>query len=514
LKKCFFMAVLASVVTLVAVWNVALARNEPAFYPGGHGQLPMVSGPGLVDAMRKIATAGNDDDLKAALAVVRKMVDGGDAEAAFRLGRYYHLESAHPDYAMALELYKKAMEKGHAWATNNIGLLFRAGSGVPRDFGRAREYFERAMAKNDPNAFYNLALMSFLGQGVPKSNAAGLTWLDKGVAQNLPLCLYEEAAIFYSGAYGVPVDLGKAMMFGTHASDLGDREATWGIAKMYIVGEGVPENIAKGMEMLRTLSEKGFAKATDSLGELYADGKIRNVFFDGGFDGEDKVPVEFAKAIPTDPAKSLAYWQISAQQSFCRSMLNLSSFYDRGIGVPLDYTKGAQYVAAAAKCAPSNSYNLWKLGKRFYDAKGVPRDCAAAAKLFLQSMMLGHSESAVDLGYIYDKGCDSIPRDDRQAFEVYLFGAKAGVPLCQNNVGAMLKHGRGVGGTPDPVRGYAWLKLAASNGDELALKNLTGYDYLFTDEVRKQGLEHLEVIKKMILKSGDDRRAVMGDMTY
>jgi hypothetical protein len=45
-------------------------------------------------------------------------------------------------------------------------------------------------------------------------------------------------------------------------------------------------------------------------------------------------------------------------------------------------------------------------------------------------------------------------------------------------------------------------------------RNLTGYDYLFTDEVRKQGLEHLEVIKKMILKSGDDRRAVLGDMTY
>jgi hypothetical protein len=86
--------------------------------------------------------------------------------------------------------------------------------------------------------------------------------------------------------------------------------------------------------------------------------------------------------------------------------------------------------------------------------------------------------------------------------------------MCQNSVGAMLKHGRGVGGTPDPVRGYAWLELAASNGEELALKNLTVYDYLFTDEVRKHGLVHLEVIKKMILKSGDDRRAVMGDMTY
>jgi TPR repeat protein len=85
--------------------------------------------------------------------------------------------------------------------------------------------------------------------------------------------------------------------------------------------------------------------------------------------------------------------------------------------------------------------------------------------------------------------------------------------MCQNNVGAMLKHGRGVG-APDVVRGYAWLKLAASNGEELALKNLTGFDNLFTDEVRKAGMEHLEVIQKMILKSGDDRRLIMGDMSY
>ena len=81
------------------------------------------------------------------------------------------------------------------------------------------------------------------------------------------------------------------------------------------------------------------------------------------------------------------------------------------------------------------------------------------------------------------------------------------------DVGAMLKHGRGVG-APDPVRGYAWLKLSATNGEQLALKNLTGFDDLFTDDVRKRGMEHLEIVKQMILKNGDDRRLVMGDMTY
>lgn len=78
-------------------------------------------------------------------------------------------------------------------------------------------------------------------------------------------------------------------------------------------------------------------------------------------------------------------------------------------------------------------------------------------------MIFDYAEAAVSLGYIYDKGCDSILRDDKRAFQIYLLGAKAGVPLCQNNVGAMLKHGRGVC-APDTVRAYAWLTLAAATG--------------------------------------------------
>jgi TPR repeat protein len=130
-------------------------------------------------------------------------------------------------------------------------------------------------------------------------------------------------------------------------------------------------------------------------------------------------------------------------------------------------------------------------------------------------MMLGYSDAAVNLGYIFDKGCDSIRRDDKRALQIYLAGAKAGVPLCQNNVGAMLKHGRGIGGTPDRISGYAWLTLAANNGDELAVKNLVDFQEMFPEDVRKQGLQHLEEIKKMIHPGEVDMQLlVSGDMSY
>jgi TPR repeat protein len=90
-------------------------------------------------------------------------------------------------------------------------------------------------------------------------------------------------------------------------------------------------------------------------------------------------------------------------------------------------------------------------------------------------------------------------------------GAKLGVALCQNNVGAMLKHGRGVKDA-DPARGYGWIKLAALKGDELANKNLQ--DKLFTAEVRAVGLAHLADIQARLLVNSADPQVILNDPWY
>ena len=120
------------------------------------------------------------------------------------------------------------------------------------------------------------------------------------------------------------------------------------------------------------------------------------------------------------------------------------------------------------------------------------------------------ADSAVNLGYIYDKGCSPIARDDHRAFQIYLLGAKLGVALCQNNLGAMIKHGRGV--AADPARGYGWIKLAAMKGDELAKRNLN--DPLFTPTVRAVGLTQLASIQSRLLTTPNDQRAIMSDPWY
>jgi TPR repeat protein len=110
---------------------------------------------------------------------------------------------------------------------------------------------------------------------------------------------------------------------------------------------------------------------------------------------------------------------------------------------------------------------------RFYDARGRDRDCLTAEKLFKESLDHGYADAGVNLGYIYDKGCEPIAKVDHHALLTYLLCAKLGVALCENNVGAMIKHGRGIE-TADPARGYGWIKLAALHGNDLAKANLQG----------------------------------------
>jgi len=148
---------------------------------------------------------------------------------------------------------------------------------------------------------------------------------------------------------------------------------------------------------------------------------------------------------------------------------------------------------------------------RFFDANGRPHDCEAAQRFFTQSLAHGYADAAVDLGYIFDKGCGPIARDDVRAFQIYLLGAKLGVALCQNNLGAMIKHGRGVK-SADPARGYGWIKLAAMKGDSLANKNLQ--DPLFTADVRAVGLAHLAEIQARLLVDSADPQAIMSDPWY
>jgi uncharacterized protein len=482
------------------------------FNPGQYRRVVLNSGEPVSTAMKALNTTSDARALNAAIAAVQSMVDAGDAEAAFRLGRYYHLESAEPNYALALKYYQIAFGKGHAWATNNLGLLYRDGLGVKRSDEEAYKYFQIASRQNNPWSCVNLADMAFRGRNdVPPDASKGIAWLEEGALNNCTLCLIEEAAIYHSGYFGIQADRDKCVALLNKAAALGDSQAKLITAESNIVGDGVPQNSSTSSTILKTLSDDGDGDASTLLGELSSDDKIRNYLFENTMGGIRQMPADLTTAFPQDTGRAIRYWERGTQQGSCQSWIDLSSVYDRGIGVSTDYQRGADYVQRAVRCDPTNNFYLWKLGMRLYDAKGMNRDCEAAEKLLTQSLYRGNADAAVNLGYIYDKGCTPIARDDNRAFDFYLLCAKLEVALCQNNVGAMLKHGRGVA-TADLARAYGWMKLASLHGNDLATANLQ--DPLFTASIRSAGLADLAEIQLRLATVPADPQAILRDPWY
>ena len=460
--------------------------------------------------MQAVHAAGDVSSLDAAVAAVRQMADTGNEEAAFRLGRYYDRESSEPDYALALKYYQLASEKNHAWASNNLGVLYLRGLGVPRDNDKATELIRKAAGLHNEWAYLNLADQAF-SKGGKEAGNKGIEWLEEGGRNQCTMCLIEEAAIYHSGAHGLARDGSKVLTLLHKAAALGDTQATLIIAELHIVGDGVPQSSRTSFEMLKTLSDDGDGDASTLLGELSSDDKIRNYLFESELGGTGHVPADLAVAVPQDTSKAIRYWERAGQQGSCQSWIDLSSVYDRGVDVSTDLRKGADYVERAVHCDPANSFFLWKYAKRFYDARGRDRDCQTAEKLLQESLDHGYADAAVDLGYIYDKGCAPIERDDHRALQIYLLGAKLGVALCENNVGAMIKHGRGID-VADPARGYGWMKLAALHGNDLAKANLQ--DPLFTPSVRAVGLAQLAEIQSRLLTVPSSPQAILHDPWY
>lgn len=86
---------------------------------------------------------------------------------------------ARGDYAAELAILRPNAEQGLAWAQNNLGNLYAAGYGVPRDYGKAVFWYRKAAEQGDKVAGGLLAKMYDEGQGVPKDPAQAFYWYRK-----------------------------------------------------------------------------------------------------------------------------------------------------------------------------------------------------------------------------------------------------------------------------------------------------------------------------------------------
>lgn len=115
-------------------------------------------------------------------------------------------------------------------------------------------------------------------------------------------------------------------------AEFGLPDAKLELARMYIRGEGVPENPALGVPLLREAAEAGEPKAYYELARLYEKG-------DGG--------------LPQSGAKADEYYQKAMDMGYVNAAYYRARMYEKGKLVPQDITRA---MSLYQKAAAENQY--------------------------------------------------------------------------------------------------------------------------------------------------------------
>ena len=171
--------------------------------------------------------------------------EAGDANAMYELAlQEFALQSTgEQDYSKCLEWLKKAAEKGHADAVNDIGTMYLNGIGVPIDYEKAADFFS-----------YASSLGSFAG----KNNLDHMNeWARTELFYNdkaIPPMIYLGSRYYY-GIDG-KIDYKKAYELYSKADSLGDHRATAKLGQMYYYGYYVEQDYKKAFDLLSKASNK------------------------------------------------------------------------------------------------------------------------------------------------------------------------------------------------------------------------------------------------------------------
>jgi TPR repeat protein len=104
-------------------------------------------------SLRKMFSSPN----KPVLETAPPEADHEDAEVQFRLGlKFASGTGAGPDYAQAVEWYRKAAEQNHFLAQFNLGMMYAYGQGVARDTVQSRMWLGMAAHQGDAGVQFHL----------------------------------------------------------------------------------------------------------------------------------------------------------------------------------------------------------------------------------------------------------------------------------------------------------------------------------------------------------------------
>jgi len=248
---------------------------------------------------------------------------------------------------------------------------------------------------------------------------------------------------------------------------------TFFLALMYLRGEGVARDEARGLELLRRSADEGYSAAQYLLGQRYLyglglprdKGRAKSYLLAASADGDYRASVLLKiiakgnRGEKRDRESIVAAVKRKAHSKVSAAQYTLAFMYLVGDGVPKDGVEEVRwYRAAAAK----NARAAFILSLMYQSGEGVPDNPAEAFRLMRNAAEMGDVRAQYFLGTFYYQGVGT--QVDRQSAGAWFRkSAESGLDDAQLAYGMLLLSGDGV--AQDKAQAVEWLGKSARQGN-------------------------------------------------
>jgi TPR repeat protein len=201
---------------------------------------------------------------------------------------------------------------------------------------------------------------------------------------------------------GVPQDLQKAARFFKSAADRGNAEAQIQYGMALEVGRGVPENLTEAARYYKMACDKGSAFGLFCYADM----------------------LEFGKGVKKDEALAARLYKKAADLGHDISQTRYGLILEMGkYGINKDFKEAVRYYKMASdQGSPEGMFNFADM---LEFGKGVPKDTAAAVKLYRLAAQKGHITAIAYMGVLQIRGV-IVPKDFNSGKLLLLMLTEAG----------------------------------------------------------------------------------------
>ncbi len=164
------------------------------------------------------------------------------------------------------ELSAKAAQ-GDAEAQFQLGMRYRNGDGVPKNYAHAFKWLQKASEQGNARAQSEFGLMHEGGLGTVVNYEEAVKWYRKSAEQG---CAWGQnnLGVMYDYGFGVPQDKDESLRLFRKAAEQGMPMAQRNVGNAFTIGRGVKQDYVEAYKWLRLAALQGVQPAREQIREI------------------------------------------------------------------------------------------------------------------------------------------------------------------------------------------------------------------------------------------------------